>query len=305
MSRAKHWCFTLNNPTEEEKNEVERLVGPPSGPCSYAVFGREVGEGGTPHLQGYCISNRRVSLHQCKLFPGLARAHLEISRGTPLQASTYCKKDGDYTELGELPQSQGKRNDFVELREWVRSRSSPPSKLTLWEHFPTLAARYPKACSECIELFAKRPRLVREEDTPRPWQQRLIDLLQEAPDDRKIIFVVDEDGGKGKSWLCRYLYTRMGDAIQRLSIGKRDDLAYAIDPTKKIFLFDINRGGMEFLQYGILEGLKDGLIFSPKYMSSTKVLKNKAHVVVFSNEAPDMTKLTRDRYKLFRLNQYN
>jgi len=88
--------------------------------------------------------------------------------------------------------------------------------------------------------------------TFRPWQQGLDESIEEDPDDRKVTFVVDENGNKGKSWLTRYWFSKRDD-IQRLSIGKRDDLAYAIDVTKRVFVFDIPRGSMEYLQYNILE----------------------------------------------------
>lgn len=53
-----------------------------------------------------------------KLLPN--GAHIEATRGTPQQASNYCKKEGDYTEFGTLPEKQGKRSDLENVREIVR-----------------------------------------------------------------------------------------------------------------------------------------------------------------------------------------
>ena len=75
-------------------------------------------------------------------------------------------------------------------------------------------------------------------------------------------------------------------------------MAYVIDISKSIFLFDIPRGSMEYLQYSILEQLKDQMIFSPKYESVSKVIPHKVHVVVFCNEEPDRNAMTEDRYKI-------
>lgn len=91
------------------------------------------------------------------------------------------------------------------------------------------------------------------------------------------------------------------DDLQRLSIGRRDDLAFAIDVSKRLFVFDIPRGSMEYLQYNILEQLKDQMVFSPKYQSATKILPHPVHVIVFTNENPDLTKMTPDRYKIFNI----
>lgn len=86
-----------------------------------------------------------------------------------------------------------------------------------------------------------------------------------------------------------------------MSIGKRDDLAHAIQITTRIFLVDVPRGQMEYLQYSVLEMLKNCLVFSPKYQSSMKRLIQRPHVIVFSNEEPDYSKLTEDRYDIVNI----
>lgn len=95
--------------------------------------------------------------------------------------------------------------------------------------------------------------------------------------------------------------THYSDRTQRLSVGKRDDLAFALDANKSLFLFDIPRGQLEYLQYSILESMKDQMVFSPKYQSMSKVFANPVHVVVFTNEQPDQTKMTSDRYNIINI----
>lgn len=121
---AKHWVWTLNNFTEEERIKVKELH-ENRDECVYGVYGREVGDGGTPHLQGYTVFARRVRLNQVKSYLG-SRIHAEVARGTATQASDYCKKGGDFDESGEVPRTAGKRKTrdelAVEFVESVRSR---------------------------------------------------------------------------------------------------------------------------------------------------------------------------------------
>jgi len=291
------WVFTINNPSAEDHERLLRIGGDldRSG-VSYLVYGREVGESGTPHLQGYCIfaSRRRLAGVRSAISE---RGHFEISRGTPLQASDYCKKGGDFTEHGTLP-TKKRAAGVPEFCEWLKSLTAFPSEREIANAYPGLWVRYQ---SKLIDLAVHIvPPVVLEQGDPRPWQQNLEAQLNLPADDRSVLFYVDAEGGTGKSYFCRYMYTKYHD-VQLLSVAKRDDLSFAIDITKRIFLFNIPRGGMEFLQYTILEQIKDRVVFSPKYYSQTKVIRSKTHVVVFCNEDPDREKMSFDRYKVVNL----
>jgi len=110
MSKFRNFCFTLNNYDDEAYHRICEL------PCRYLVIGKEVGESGTPHLQGYiCYKNQRSEKGVRKDLPG---AHVEVARGTPLQASDYCKKsDKDFFEKGDLPKDPANQGE-VERERW-------------------------------------------------------------------------------------------------------------------------------------------------------------------------------------------
>ena len=289
---ARRWCFTLNNYTEDDEQAIGDFCEGPR--CTYGVVGRERGAEGTPHLQGFVIlaNAMRLPFLRNAISP---RAHYEIARGTSLQAADYCKKEGDFDEYGEFPSEQGKRSDIERFRIWVESLDVAPSQRAIAQQFPGLFLRYPRLAELGGHL---RPfvDISNFNDTFRVWQGELNELLRGEPDDRSVHFYVDTDGGKGKSWFVRNQISKHPEITQFLSVGKRDDLAYAIDETKTVFLFDLPRGSMEHFQYTILEKLKDQLLFSSKYNSRVKVLPKPVHVVVFCNEDPDMTAMTQDRY---------
>lgn len=67
--------------------------------CRYIIVGRECGESGTPHLQGY------IEFHNAKSFRTIKRlipsAHIEKAKGDSKANRDYCSKDGDFEERGE------------------------------------------------------------------------------------------------------------------------------------------------------------------------------------------------------------
>lgn len=292
MSRAKKWCFTLNNPTSDESSLLGNFW--VNHHATYLVYGKETGESGTPHYQGFVIFHERKRLPALRAI--LPRAHWEVARGTPQQAADYCKKEGDFEEHGTLPTStQGKRNDWERLKSYVEELGRKPKWRELWIEFPGLMGRYEYGVNNYLSALLPPDALT--DSTPREgWQQDLYSRTQEEPGDRQIEFVIDYDGGKGKTWFTQYMLDKHPDETQVLRIGKRDDLAHCIDPHKSIFLIDVPRKQMDLLQYPILEMLKDRIVFSPKYHSMTKILYGKCHVIVFCNEDPDLTAMSTDRY---------
>lgn len=145
MSRTRNWVFTINNHSDVEREACQNLE------CSYIVVGEEVGASGTPHLQGYVeFANAKTMSAVKKLLGG--RAHLEPRKGTPLQASDYCKKDGMFTERGNLSQ-QGKRSDLHEVADLVRERGIEG----VIDEVPHMFIKYAKGIERLNELYM-RPR---------------------------------------------------------------------------------------------------------------------------------------------------
>jgi len=110
MSRSRNFCFTLNNYSEVEYQQLLDTD------CKYVIIGREKGEGGTLHLQGYFSFNLQKTLAACKKVN--ARAHWEICKGLPSQNRAYCIKDGDFEERGTVPSDPTAKGEG-EKRRWA------------------------------------------------------------------------------------------------------------------------------------------------------------------------------------------
>lgn len=302
MSRGKRWCFTLNNPTANEGAHLATLV---PDQASYLTYGREVGENGTPHLQGYVEWNSAIRFTTCKNRLGSQRFHIQIARGTAQENKAYCQKDNDFEEFGQVPDvGQGRRTDLERFYDWAdefcTTNQRAPTTPEIARNNAVILTKY-RSVPGIVRLRFEQQQFI-SDPTPRAWQGELNSRLELPADDRKIIFVYDEEGNTGKTWFIKWFYDNH-PGCQILSTGKSMDIAYAIKEETKYFLFDVPRGSMKYLQMHVLEQMKNQLIFSTKYQSQMKRLSHVPHVVVFCNEDPqsveECTQLTADRYEYF------
>lgn len=292
--RAKNWCFTLNNYTPAD---LDRLSSPLEG-VTYLIYGKEIGESGTPHLQGtVCFQSRKRLAAVIAL---IGQCHCSITRYL-LQSIEYCKKEGDFTEIGTVPRAESERGSRCDLESFKESvKSGIYSISELRELHSEVCARYHKFVADYIQ--DNKPKVTVEAHPLMPWQEELYNRLRLTPDNRQIIFIVDRVGNKGKSWFARY-YCGMHDNAQIIVPGKKADMAYVVREDTRTFFLDCPRSKQgEFIQYDFLEELKNGYLFSSKYESRCKTLPT-PHVVVLMNEHPDETKLSSDRYSITTLTQ--
>lgn len=130
--RSRDWCFTVNNYSDLEHTAVKEID------CRYLVIGYEVGEEcKTPHLQCFVsFSDAKTGASLQKMI-GVRKHHVEPKKGTHEQASTYCKKAGNFWEKGSLP-SQGKRNDIEVVRESIKQGLGMRDIVNVASNFQTL-----------------------------------------------------------------------------------------------------------------------------------------------------------------------
>lgn len=98
-TRARGWCYTFNNYTEEDVTRLSLMSQP-----IYHVFGKEIGESGTPHLQGFLYMKNPRKFKCMKKLIGNAHIAPLYGNSTPLKAAMYCKKsDPNPFEFGICP----------------------------------------------------------------------------------------------------------------------------------------------------------------------------------------------------------
>lgn len=136
----KSYPFTLNNYTDEEVELFKEFT---HEHLTHLYIGKEVGEKGTPHLQGFVAfeKTKRWTGIQ-KMSPVWARVSATTgkTKGSVKQNRDYCLKDGDVlVDFGDP--GAGKRNDLKDFKDAILSGAT---KCDLYMDFCGMMAKYPK-----------------------------------------------------------------------------------------------------------------------------------------------------------------
>ena len=190
---------------------------------------------------------------------------------------------------------QGTRSDLSTAVETLRARGM---RAVAQEH-PESYVKFHRgfrALAQELEPLPEAPAF-----HPYAWQQRVLELLEEAPDDRTIIWVHDSKGGRGKSRLAEHLI--LAHAGMKLE-GRLCDMKYLWEKEYKIAIFDVSRAAADHSDhlYSMAEALKDGNFVSTKYETRFKVFP-RPHVIFFANRMPDEGKWSKDRVKIVDLDK--
>lgn len=177
-SRSRSWCFTTNNYTPETyKKILESLE-----EAQYYVIGKEVGESGTPHLQGFV--HFKNSLRFAAIKKKLPASHLSTRKGTFAQAADYCKKEGDYVEHGSLPLDP-KAKGVLEQERWSTILTNARAG-----NLEAIAEEEPQVY---VRMYSTLRRIAQDSI---PIQERLPELSN---------LWIHGPPGTGKSWFARTL----------------------------------------------------------------------------------------------------
>lgn len=209
-------------------------------------------------------------------------------------------------ETGEngTPHLQG----FVEFKNKLRPKTLFSSRIH-WEKTKNVEASIAYCSKEetrtgkvYSNILTKREdkRLVNFE--MRPWQKDLYEYLMGEPNDRTIVWVVDKEGGKGKSLFSKWLAWKHNDVLA-VTMNKSADILTVVEEHYKTYLLDLPRSyDVQYCPFNALEQIKNGFVTEGKLKKTARQLSfAPPHVVVFSNDDPNMMKISLDRWKIIRL----
>ena len=141
----------------------------------------------------------------------------------------------------------------------------------------------------------------------RLWQTSLLEYMK--PSYREVIWVVGKNGDEGKSWFQEFLESKFGwhRVVCSMDINMRKGNICQVLRKRSListnmFLFDVAKGAtFEDVNYDVLEKIKNGRIVADKYNTAELKFQTPNTVIVFSNNKPDIGKLSIDRWKIFKI----
>ena len=142
-------------------------------------------------------------------------------------------------------------------------------------------------------------------ETLRPWQERIKNICLSPPDDRKIYWFWESEGGIGKTAFIKYMVYH--HKITFASSGKYADIINLVFNSNmdyvECILFNIPRANKGSISYAALECIKDGLICNTKYETGSKMF-NPPNMIIFANFPPDNeSEMSEDRWVIEELKE--
>lgn len=144
-------------------------------------------------------------------------------------------------------------------------------------------------------------------ENPLAFQQRCIDMMSVEPDDRTINWICQEAGNAGKSKLMKFLRCNSKFDMVRIPLGTATQIKTNViaSGVHKIYVVDLSkvRGSHETQAdlFSSIEEVKNGWVISAMYGKCGELLMEPPHVFIFSNEMPNLTLCSLDRWKLWRV----
>ncbi len=245
-------------------NEILEYVNDPNNGITEYVFGQEFGKSGiTPHIEG----GFKTESDRCRV-----SAMRKAFEWSDCQLSTGTKK----------------------------------AKAFKWNKMLNYCV---KECNKVISnVKLPRPLKIIPFDILRPEQQEIVERFKKpCPpiwEERGLLYWFWEPvGGWGKSVVSLWMIDHLNAFVVS---GANKDILFGFKQqvdegnTPDIIVFDIPRCNENHVSYQAIESIKNGFLYSPKYEGGMCRF-NPPHVICFSNDQPDLSEMSADRWRVVEL----
>nr|QXP07776.1 MAG: replication associated protein [Arizlama virus] len=258
------------------------------------------------------LKNHRFDVSRCFDYTIMTETHF-------INALKYmCKEDKENLDLLDVADDKNKTVKKTKKEMTEDDYNSIALCKTEFDAIK-LASKFKVNATNAIAIWRaaksfrdEKNKIARDLEPLRGWQTKVEELLKRKPSERKVYWFYDEKGGKGKSYLVKYLTNKYSNCIA-VSNMKLANMQHLIgnkmeeNPQINCVLFDLARSAIICNDiYECIENIKNGKIDIEKYMTK-QVMFNPCHVIVLSNSKPNRKMLSADRwcvYDISKLEQF-
>ena len=292
---------------------------------SYLCY-QEEEDDGKEHLQGIIQMKQRKSVRQMlHLFDvlGISEVHVQKSRNINALYNYVHKTmtrvpGGASLEKGVFIPNGGCRKErhkpSVTYEEvWAYFQDGGHPSLIVKTLGPnTLKVPYKNIYSAYLDQKRQETTMERTEEAEEwwhddawTWQKEARAILEEWSEDeesRKIMVIYDPVGDNGKSEFCKKFQDLNPEENAYIKKSKCDNMSFLLKDydNLKFCLVDYTRDDEKYGSPKFLESLKDGIVQSNKYQSTSIRFPN-VQVVVCTNKELDWSTLTHDRWAVYEI----
>lgn len=142
-------------------------------------------------------------------------------------------------------------------------------------------------------------------ETPLQWQSTVLDWLGAPADDRTVRWIYNKAGNAGKSKLQKYLCWKAKATMVPMGTATQLKTCVIAKGAHDAYVCNIGRvsGNAESQRdlFSALEAIKDGFVESAMYGKVQTLFMEPPHVIVFSNDLPDLRLASMDRWKVYEV----
>lgn len=138
-----------------------------------------------------------------------------------------------------------------------------------------------------------------------PWMYKVLAIVDKEPDERKIHWIWEPNGNRGKTIFSKWLFLNKERVV--ILSGKAHDMKNTIvnyieknHMHPRTVLMNIPRSKTGFVSYTGLEEIKDMFFYSGKYEGG-QVCGPNPHVIVMANAEPEYEKMSDDRWEVINI----
>ena len=304
---SKHFCFTWYY-GDKSKDTCEKIFKThfENENLVFILGGYEIcPTTGRNHLQSYMQYKDKKSFNTALIALNKSfdnHPHMESCKGSDIDNDKYCSKDNNeiikFGKAFAIDKQPGKRNDLLDIYEYINKNLSINDDIRQSHTY----TRYQNSINNYLQKKINddiHSNNLKQLDNVKlnKFQQFFLKELNDQ-NSREITWIYDSNGNIGKTFFAKYMNTKH-DACIVLN-GKSKDISEVYN-NEDIVIMNFVRCEEDFINYSILENLKDGIIFKQKYFSRI-INRSPVKLIVFSNFLPKVNALSADRWRLYDVN---